>query len=272
MNSTSLFQLSFFNQSQSALLSLIDEELANRKQKVLKNPLILFTPNPEQIVLSRVNPFFKELLLQADFLLPDGVGVVSASRLFSFAARLRRKEITPIIERIAGVEVVSSLLEKYPAESVLLIGGREYRSHKHAVKSGSSDVVSLQVRGRDVHWFTGYQSVGFATAQDEKKLRLTLRETQPTFVFVAFGAPEQEKWIIEHLTLLQQEGVRVVMAVGGSFDMLTGKLRRAPKFWQKVGLEWLYRLLQEPSRWKRQLRLLTFIRITFVEFCRILFS
>ena len=78
-------------------------------------------------------------------------------------------------------------------------------------------------------------------------------------VFVAFGAPWQEKWVIEHEELLNKSGVELVMVVGGSFDMLLGGLKRAPMWIRAIGMEWLFRLAQEPRRFKRQLKIFKFV-------------
>jgi N-acetylglucosaminyldiphosphoundecaprenol N-acetyl-beta-D-mannosaminyltransferase len=81
---------------------------------------------------------------------------------------------------------------------------------------------------------------------------------------VGLGAPTQEKWIVAHRAFLEKNEVKLAMAVGGTFDFLTGKLRRAPKKWQKWRLEWFYRLVQEPARWRRQLALPCFaLRVLF---------
>ncbi len=262
MANLKLFDLNFFAGTKAEFLDDLNEVLNKKIRVGAEPPTLVLTPNPEQVVIAEQQPVFCNILKQADFLIPDGVGVVQASRFFKTMARLKGKHRESLPERIAGVEVVQALLERYVDDRFLLIGGRFYKSAK---KSDLSDTKSLLINDKEVAWFTGYQSVGFASAEDEKKVRLVLRKLKPAFVFVAFGAPEQEEWIIDHLGLMQQEGVKLVMAVGGSFDVLTGKLRRAPNLWQKLGLEWLFRLIQEPSRWKRQLRLITFMGLTFRE-------
>ena len=82
---------------------------------------------------------------------------------------------------------------------------------------------------------------------------------KPSIILVAFGAPWQEQWVVNHREFLEKNKVKLVMVVGGAIDMLTGKVQRAPKFVQQLQLEWLFRLIQQPWRWKRQLRLIQFI-------------
>ena len=89
-----------------------------------------------------------------------------------------------------------------------------------------------------------------------------IKQIKPRLVFVALGAPTQELWIAQHRNLLRKNNVEIAMAVGGSFDYLLNKVPRAPRWMQKLGLEWLFRLIIEPWRIKRQLRLIGFIALT----------
>lgn len=247
-----IFQLPLVADTKKTFLENLLAQLSQPTQK----PLVIFTPNPEQIVLAQERPAFQQVLLQADYLLPDGIGLVGASQFLRNVAQLRGKNLPALPARIAGVEVVSALLQQVkPAWPILLVGGRGY-------DATTEQSVPLKVTEREVTWFTGYQSLTGEQVTDDRNLQTVLQELKPKVVFVAFGAPAQETWIIAHREMLQKAGVRLVMAVGGSFDILTGKLPRAPKIWQQLGLEWLFRLMQEPSRWQRQLKLLTFVEMT----------
>ena len=271
MANLKLFDLNFFAGSKAEFLDELNQEMSTKIKVGAEPPVLVFTPNPEQIVMADQSPAFCTILKKADFLIPDGIGVVKASRLFKTMAALKGKSRESLTERIAGVEVVQDLLVRYKDDQVLLIGGRDYHASAQKIQKNTAknkdipDTISFLIKEKEVAWFTGYQSVGFASAEDEQKIRLVLRKLKPAIVFVAFGAPDQEEWIVEHLKLMQQEGVKMVMAVGGSFDVLTGKLKRAPNLWQKLGFEWLFRLIQEPTRWKRQLRLITFVGLAFRE-------
>lgn len=265
MDKLILFDLPFVAGTKAEFLDQVSEAINKKIRVGAEPPILIFTPNPEQVVIAEQNPAFCKILKQADFLIPDGIGVVHASRWLSFKAKLSGKSLPALRERIAGIEVVQELLTRYKDDRVLLVGGRGYQTVKATKDKVLPDTLSLTIQKREVSWFTGYQSVGFSSPDDEQKIRLVLRKLKPAIVFVAFGAPDQEEWIISHLSVMQQEGVKLVMAVGGSFDVLTGKLKRASSIWQKLGLEWLFRLIQEPKRWKRQLRLLTFIRLTLTK-------
>lgn len=236
-----IWGMPFFSSDRVELLNLLTSHL-----KSDSGLTTIYTPNPEQVVLSRENGGFGEILRQGDILLPDGVGLIWASRLLSL-----KTGQPPLAERIAGVEVVSMLWAEAPTQGwrVLVVGGRQY-----------------QQLGEQ--WLPGYENVQQPTTAEEAEVVLVIEETQPDIVFVAFGAPWQEQWIHTHRPLLEKAGVSLAMAVGGSFDFLLGKVKRAPVWMQKFGLEWLYRLLQQPWRWKRQLRLLKFIGLTLQEWAR----
>ncbi len=113
--------------------------------------------------------------------------------------------------------------------------------------------------GPNLYWTPGYKQVAQATQPEEKRLRAIVQELRPTIVFAAFGAPQQEEWLVSHHDFLEKQGVKLGLAVGGSFDILFGRLSRAPRWLRFIGLEWLYRLIQEPWRWQRQTRLLRFV-------------
>jgi N-acetylglucosaminyldiphosphoundecaprenol N-acetyl-beta-D-mannosaminyltransferase len=226
-----LFNLDFFAGSTEDLLEFLSEKLQKNSQDLLK----IFTPNPEQIVLADTSPAFARSLEQADLLLPDGGGVV-------WTAKLKGKHL----QRITGVDTAQLLLELAKDQRALLIGGREYADNKLS-------------KWPNLTWILGYENIQKPTMGEEAIVKQVIGQLKPAVIFVAFGAPAQEQWVIQHEQLLQENNVRIAMVVGGAFDMLTGKVSRAPELIQKIGLEWLFRLIQQPWRWKRQLKLLKFI-------------
>lgn len=245
-----------FSNGIDLLLKVVSEKVI-RTKKVIK----LFTPNPEQLVLSRENKEFSSFLDQADILIPDGTGVVAFSQL---AGRLLKQP--SISERIAGVDLVQHLLKLASDNGwkVLLVGGKAYTGKLHNIfVSGLAKKTTFSLL-----WDPGYKNIRKPTKLEEDHLVKLVKKEQPDIVFVAFGAPWQEQWIIEHEALLTDNKVKLAMVVGGSFDMLFGKLKRAPLWVRAVGLEWLFRLVQEPSRWLRQFKLLKFIKIATVDLVR----
>lgn len=244
-----LFGLNIFGNQKSQLLSLLKKWLLESKSL-----RVVYTPNPEQIVQSRVDEEFKQVLKKADLLLPDGIGLVFAAKILALFGKSQ-----PLAERIAGVDVVTDLLKiaRQHELEALVIGGRNY-----------SPADYFAYRGAKINWLSGYQNINQPTAVEEKLIKKTIKKLQPDLVFVALGAPAQELWIEQHRSWLEKSGVKIVMAVGGSFDYLLGKVPRAPYWFRKLGLEWLFRLLIEPWRLKRQLRIISFLGLTLQELVR----
>jgi len=238
-----LFDLALFSNRRVDLLSILEKWLDEAQ-----GLHVVYTPNPEQIVQSRGNKKFRQVLEEADVLLPDGVGLVIASRLLSLLDKSK-----PLSERIAGVEVVADLLElaRQKELKVLVIGGRNYSPEDYFAHEGAK-----------IDWTPGYKNALKPTLSEKRELESKIKEIRPDLVFVAFGAPTQELWIKQHRALLSKNKVKIAMAVGGSFDYLLNKVPRAPYWFRKLGLEWLFRLVVEPWRLKRQLRLVAFMVLT----------
>lgn len=207
---------------------------------------VVMTPNPEQIMLARKDGRFLECLRQADYLIPDGEGLV-------WAAKLRER----LTGADSGQEILKIATEK--KLKILLLGGRYQSDDKGQlrIKNGANENV--------IFYTQGYQNVEKPIQSEEKAVKLLIADIRPEVVLVAFGAPKQEKWLIEHRQFLQENGVRLGMAMGGTFDFLTGKIARAPKSWQKWHLEWLWRLGQEPQRITRQLVLPRYVWLVLTE-------
>jgi N-acetylglucosaminyldiphosphoundecaprenol N-acetyl-beta-D-mannosaminyltransferase len=235
-----LFDLNVFSKQKSLLLRNLQNKLL-----VGKSLTVVYTPNPEQIIQSRGDEVFRQALKSADLLLPDGVGLVVASRFLALLGQTK-----PIAERITGVEVAAGLLDFAQKKDfkVLVIGGKNYSPSNY-----------FAYQGAKVDWTPGFVDVSQPTAREKSALEKKITAIKPDIVFVAFGAPAQEVWIENNRQLLQKNKVKIAMAVGGSFDFLLGQVPRAPYLMRKLGLEWLFRLLIEPWRIKRQLRLISFI-------------
>ncbi len=231
---------------------------------------LIATPNPEQLVLAKQQKEFKNKLQSFDLLLPDGMGLVWGSGLLSAVDKA-----DSLAGRVTGIDVVSQLLPKLwgMGLKVLLVGGQNYRAGRRQLNGNEFELVAVRM-GRDrvapnqiadsknvLYWWQG----GAAGIEADKELGSVLKAIQPAVVLVALGAPRQENWLLAHRRLLQDSQVRVGMVVGGAFDMILGPLNRAPSWVQNMGLEWLYRLYQEPWRWRRQLKLFNFLGLIFRE-------
>lgn len=218
--------------SKDKILEYIIEGLDNQALKYY-----IVTPNPEQIVRSIHDSTAKALLNDANIALPDGIGVVWGSKVLGGTIKMR----------ISGIELMQDLCRESVKRAVTIgfLGGR--------------DGVAEKTSNRLKNFYPGLQ-IGFVgeewNQQTFNSQLSTLNLKQIDILFVAYGFPKQEEWMKENLVKLP---VKVMMAVGGSFDILSGHLSRAPQWMQNAGLEWLYRLIQEPWRLKRQLALIKFV-------------
>ena len=233
---TNLFDLQIYNKSFSSLITFLEEVLESGS-----NTIFIATPNPEQIIQAQKNLVFQKALRSADILVPDGIGLVWASRF------LANQQVEPIKQRIAGTDVVASLLELAKNKNLkgLIVGGRDYLPGVEQYRSLS--------------WLEGFADVLRPTLEENQQIAQVIEKEQPDLVFVAFGAPNQEEWVANNLELLRKNKVKIVMVVGGAFDFIFGKINRAPGLWQTLGLEWLWRLIKQPWRIKRQLSLVEFV-------------
>lgn len=198
--------------------------------------------NPEKLMKSRRDPELRGILNAATIGIPDGVGVVLASRL-------RGGDITG---RITGIDMMESLCKEASMRDVpvFLYGAKPGVASK-AAEELAKQFPSLRVGGA----LDGY-------VKDEQQIIDTINQSGAKILFVALGSPTQENFIIRNMDKLN---VSVFQGVGGSFDVFSGNIERAPEIFRKFGLEWLYRLLKEPSRWKRQLELPKFLIAVLTE-------
>jgi N-acetylglucosaminyldiphosphoundecaprenol N-acetyl-beta-D-mannosaminyltransferase len=251
MKTVKIFGLDFVNSNtKSVVADLVAQASRGKKLRTV------VTPNPEQIVRAWKDGWFRGLLEQANMKLPDGSGIVWASKQYTKRGLLSKV----ISNRITGADVVQGLIDQTSDKSLkmVLIGGYAYQSAGEP--TDYPDVYRLKI-GSDhnmIYWCHAYQYMNIIQSSDNKVVIDLISDWKPDVVLVALGAPWQESWLMVNREFLAKQKVKLAMVVGGSFDFLTGKVSRAPKKWQKRGLEWLWRLLQEPWRWRRQLALVQF--------------
>ncbi|MDP2736793.1 MAG: WecB/TagA/CpsF family glycosyltransferase [bacterium] len=191
----------------------------------------IITPNPEIILAANEDKVFFEILNKADLALPDGIGLKVVSWLMGVN-----------LERITGADLVKDILAMAEAQNrrVVIFNWRDGLSSESDIQQVLVDKYpGLQVFVVDID--------RQAIMSEEKLARI--KEFQPEIIFSTLGAPYQEKFIFHNLENLPS--VKIGMGIGGAFDFLTGKLPRAPLWLRKIGLEWLWRLIKQPSRWKR---------------------
>lgn len=217
-------------------MSVVSErEVLEYIVKNLDRKTFIVTPNPEIIVFANNNSEYKKVLNRANLALPDGVGVMWAAKLLGISLR----------QKISGVDLVESLCREASKRPITVgfLGGRDQIADRAAE--------CLKKR------FSGLK-VGFAGPEIRKFSDLKGTD----ILFVAFGSPKQEFWIAENLKRLP---VKAAIGVGGAFDMIAGRVPRAPVWLQNLGFEWLFRLIVQPWRIKRQLSLLIFAFLVLKE-------
>jgi N-acetylglucosaminyldiphosphoundecaprenol N-acetyl-beta-D-mannosaminyltransferase len=197
-----------------------------------RRPHRVVTGNPIMLMAGFEDPAFLRTLQTADLVVPDGAGVVWAAR----------RAGDPVQERVAGFDLMHELLREGDL--------RRWRVYL----LGTTPDIIVQARDNLQRQYPGVRFVGcrdgYFTEKDDDAVVAAIREAEPDLLFVARSLKTQEPWLEKYQDALQ---VPVMMGVGGSFDVVAGKLKRAPKLFQKMRLEWLYRLLQEPKRYKRML-------------------
>lgn len=208
------------------------------KQKITaEEKCFIVTANPEIVMETRDNKRYKKIVQRADYVVPDGIGVL-------IAARLQRKRLK---ERIAGVDLMTDLLH-YANEQKL-----------RCFFLGATDEVNAKARRNirekfpnliDAGGHHGYFSL------DDKAVVEKAVAANADFVFVTLGFPKQEYWIDAYKDRFTKG---VFIGLGGSLDIFAGNVKRAPNIWIKLHLEWLYRLLKQPFRWKRMLKAFSFL-------------
>lgn len=198
--------------------------------------------NPEKILKARKDKELLSLLDCADYPIPDGIGVVLASRL----------KKGNIKNRVTGIECMDMLcaLSERKGYKLFLYGANE-----EAVSGAKAALEQKYPNINIVGYINGYE-------QNNDKIIKVINESGADIVFVALGSPKQEYWIRDNIAKL---GCKIFMGVGGSFDVLSGAIKRAPEKMQKLGLEWFYRLIKEPKRIFRQIKLIKFVALVLFD-------
>ena len=196
-----------------SLKKSVEKDIKNNKKS------FIVAINPEKILKARKDESLKELLNNADYQIPDGIGAVYASKLKGYKIFLygAKKEVIK--------EAKQKLEEKY--KNIKIVGAID-----------------------------GYEI-------DNDKIIKAINKSKADIIFVALGSPKQENWIVANK---DKVCVKIFQGVGGSFDVISGNIKRAPKWMQNLGLEWLYRLIKEPKRIFRQIKLIKFLGLVIFNF------
>lgn len=214
----------------------MDETVAFLESKIVKEErAFVVTANAEIIMMCQQDSRYNKIVGEtADLVLPDGAGAVWAGRHLGYK----------VPERVAGFDLYLRLME--------LSSQKGYK----AFFFGSSPGVAEAAQAKLETMYPGVQVVGlrngYFTEADVPQIIEAINESGADMLFCALGAPKQEYWIADHLSELKP---KVIMGIGGSFDVLAGKMERAPKWMQDASLEWAFRLYKQPSRFMRMMAL-----------------
>ena len=260
-----IFQISDYNYSETL-------EYIERKSKKSDKKSFVVTINTELVMLAKNDSSYAKVLRTADLAVCDGIGVVWAGKMFG-------KEFKGRVHGVDLVEKVCGFVAKLPVdreEKPITVGflGGDKNVALNAADCLQKKYPELQIAFALEEWPSDESRIihlagsGFAKNQQSSKSSHNSKfiihdsKLKCDILFVAFGSPKQEKWIYENLPNID---VKVAIGVGGSFDFISGKVRRAPQWVQKIGLEWLFRLMIQPWRIKRQLAIPKFIYLVIKE-------
>jgi len=189
------------------------------------------TVNPEFVMAARRDPAFRAVLEGADLCLPDGVGITLAARYLG----------RPLRERVAGVDLVDALAARAARDG--------WRVFFLGAAPGVADRAASLLAARYPGLTVAGTHAGSPRREEEDDIVRRVREARADVLLVAYGAPAQDLWLARNLA---RTGAKVGVGVGGAFDYIAGVVPRAPRWMRRVGLEWLYRLIRQPWRWRRQ--------------------
>ncbi len=213
------------------------DEVMNQLQKE-KGAYKIYTPNPEIVMRAKENKDFMKVLNRGDLVIPDGIGVVIGSRIM-------KKNIP---ERVAGYDLVQDVLAKMKNKNMTayFLGSAKGIAEEAACNMEATHQGLKVVGTHD----------GYFDDQEEKNIITSIKSLQPDLLLVGLGAYRQEIWIDDHI---EELGIKVAVGVGGALDGIAGHVKRAPVIFQKLYIEWLYRLIKQPSRAIRMLKLPLFL-------------
>lgn len=208
------------------------------------SPRMVFTPNSEMVMAAQRDEKLKTALGAADMVIPDGIGVV-------WASRYSEKKLS---QRVAGCDLAHELLKEMEKtdRTVYILGGAPGVADK-AAKNMIEKYPTLKIIG--THH-------GYYKQEEDTIIKENIKALKPDLLLVAFGSPRQENWIYDNKDEL---GFKVAMGVGGTVDIMAGTAKRAPLIFQKLGLEWLHRLIKQPTRIGRMMQLPIFMITVFKQ-------
>ena len=226
-----ILDLPFIAESRKTILDLIAKRVENEEKT------FIITANAEIAMYARENKEYLELIKKSNYIVADGIGIVKGAKILN----------ENIPERIPGIEIMMDMLEygNLNNKKVYFYGAKPDTIEK-MVTILKNKYPKLNIVG----YHHGYHD------DSDNKIMNEVIQLKPDYVFVAKGCPLQDEWITK---VLDNVDKGVFMGVGGSFDVISGNVKRAPELWQKLNLEWMYRLLSNPQRMGRYVSLPKFV-------------
>ncbi len=205
---------------------------------------VIFTPNSEIVQLGIEDHAISDMINSADLIIPDGAGVIMASKILK----------TPLKEKVAGVELAERLVE-YSSKTgmrIFFYGSKPKTEASPSIADLAAEKLSQKYQGFQVCG----TSDGYVKPDKYNELIEKINSSGTDCLFVCLGVPRQEKWICENRNRIN---AKIIIGLGGSLDVFSGNVKRAPKVFIKLRLEWFFRLLKEPYRIGRMMKLPKFI-------------
>lgn len=241
MEKTNVLGLEYVNSTKEEAVDFVFELIEK------KEPVTVFTPNAEIAYSAYKDDDFREIISSASLLIPDGAGVVLASKIIN----------SPLKEKIAGVDFGIEIIKKCPEKgmSLFIVGG----------KPGVAQIATEKLRTSFADLYIAGACDGYFEKNGPENDRVIdlINESSADVLFVCLGSPAQEKWVFENLH--RMNGVKIICCLGGSVDVYAGNVKRAPRFFIKLNLEWLYRLIKQPKRLSRMMCLPKYIGCAFMS-------
>ena len=224
----------FVNNSMDELVNEVHSRI------LLAQKTFIVTANPEIITYAQSNPDYEKVLKRSNYIIPDGVGIILASKILG----------QHLHERLTGFDLMSRLLE--------LSNKKKYKVYLLGTKPDIIDMTASNIKKAFPHIeIAGFHHGYF---HDDQEIINEIQQSKPDIIFVGLGFPKQEKWISKNLHKVNKG---VFIGVGGCLNIWAGVNKRAPKFIIDLNLEWLYRLFKEPTRSKRMLAIPIFLNRVF---------
>ncbi|MBS4200658.1 WecB/TagA/CpsF family glycosyltransferase [Bacillus sp. FJAT-49732] len=231
-NKVNILGLDFDKTTKQDMINTLKHKIQHHKKT------FIVTANPEIVMYALKDQEYMNTLQSADHIIADGAGIIMGSKLLK----------TPLPERVAGFDVLKDLLDVANEEALnVFFLGAGKKVIEQAVQNIKSEYPNLVIGGYHHGFFN----------EHDPSIGEMVKNSNSDIVFVALGFPKQEKWIAKNFDTFAKG---IFMGVGGSFDILAGKVKRAPLLWRKLNLEWLYRLITQPARWKRMLVIPAFVK------------